>query len=109
MSALKRSLALALVAATVSAVVAGCGQHSNTPAPLSANEGGWAAVAFNSPTQNKPVIVHYKDADTLTQLVNSGVDVWSVDRHAHKAKVVLNATQGAVARKLGMHVDLMTT
>ncbi|MDB5096192.1 MAG: carboxypeptidase [Cyanobacteria bacterium RYN_339] len=109
MSSLKRSLALCLTAATVTtAVVAGCGTHTNSPAPLAANEGGWAAVAFSTPTENKPVVVHYKDADTLTQLVNAGVDVWSVDRHAHKAKVVLNATQGSVARKLGMKVDLMT-
>jgi carboxypeptidase T len=87
------------------AVVSGC---AHLPArPGMATEGGWQAVTFSSPTQTRPVILHYGDAAKLTKLASIGLDIWSVDRHAHKAKCSITSLQSDVAKTLGMTVEVM--
>ncbi|MEB3197966.1 MAG: M14 family metallopeptidase [Candidatus Sericytochromatia bacterium] len=66
---------------------------------------GFQAVSFTSPEQAREAVLFYGDRDRLTRLASAGVDIWSVDRAAKRAKVKLNQAQARLAEQLGMQVE----
>lgn len=68
---------------------------------------GWSAVNFRTADDRKAVILHYGDRDRLTELVQAGADIWSVDIKGRKAQGTVNAAQATLAQRLGMRAELM--
>jgi hypothetical protein len=95
--------ALSLALATTVGTLAGCAQNG-LRATTAGETDSWSAVAFSSPTERKGAVVYYDTRDKLTQLVQAGADVMSVDIQAKRAQVTLTADQAKAAEKLGMRV-----
>ena len=87
-----RSLGLAAATLTTSvSLLAGCSHMPNRVATAMA--GGWSAVTFSTPSEQRAVILDYGTTANLTKLASAGVDIWSVDRKAHRAKVQIDKAQ----------------
>jgi hypothetical protein len=100
----RTALRLAALGATLATALVGCGVMR---APLSQGDSvrGFGAVTFLSTDQAREAVLQYRDRDRLTRLASAGVDIWSVDRQARRAKVKLNQAQAKLAQELGMQVE----
>ncbi len=107
-SSLRSAGSVAALTTAAMLLVAGCGAIANRPAMQPEFVRGWSAVAFSSDSEQREAVVHYRDRDRLTKLVDAGFDLWSVDVKAHKVKGKLTAAQAKVAQSLGMDVEWPT-
>lgn len=89
-------------------LVAGCGAIAGRPAMSPDHVRGWTAVALSADGTPREAVVHFRDRDRLTKLVQAGFDVWSVDVKGKKVKGKINAEQAKVAQALGMDVEWPT-
>jgi hypothetical protein len=96
-----RSLVLTLVSASV---LTGCTLADRGRALLSGDSSS-APVAFTHSSGRAAVDLRYVSRDRLTQLLGSGVDLWSVDNEALIAHAAVTPSQLELARKLGMGVS----
>lgn len=95
-----RSLVLTLVSASV---LTGC-SLADQGRSLLGGEPPSGPVAFTHSSGKAAVVLHYKDRDTLTQLMGTGIDLWSVDNAKLQAQAALTPAQVEQAKRLGMRV-----
>ncbi len=96
-----RPLVLTLVAASV---LAGC-SLADQGRSLLGGEPESGPVAFTHSSGLAAVTLRYGNRDKLTQLLGSGIDLWSVDNDLMEAQAALNPAQIETARKLGMGIS----
>lgn len=95
-----RSLVLTLVSASV---LSGC-SLADQGRSLLGGDSASGPVAFTHSSGRAAVELRYGSRDRLTQLLGSGVDLWSVDNEALIAHAAVTPAQLEQARKLGMGV-----
>lgn len=93
-----------LAMAVAVAVVAGCGVANPLRAGLDPTELSKArAQVASSPSGTANVVIHYGNADQLTQLVDAGFDVWGVENG--RAKGSATAETLKVAERLNLKTE----
>ncbi|MNK57280.1 Carboxypeptidase T precursor [compost metagenome] len=95
-----RSLVLTLVSASV---LTGCSWVDQGRSLLGGDPNA-APVAFTHSSGTAAVVLHYGDRDKLTQLIGTGIDLWSVDNEKRQAQAALTPAQVDQAKRLGMRV-----
>lgn len=96
-----RSLVLTLVSASI---LTGCGLADGAKSLLSGSPDA-GPVAFTHASGKAAVLLHYGDRDKLTQLLGTGIDLWSVDNSKLQAMAALTPAQLDQAKRLGMRVQ----
>lgn len=96
-----RALAAAALAISVASCAGGMPQEGAV-----VGTANWGALSFEKANDQKPVVLYYGDRDKLTQLLNAGADVHSVDVKKKRAVVAINKSQAELAKKLGMGVEI---
>lgn len=96
-----RSVVVTLLSVSV---LAGCGlaDHGRS---LLGGQPTLRPVAFTHASGRAAVVLRYGDRDKLTQLMNSGADIWSVDNTVFEAEGALTPAQLDLAKRLGMRVS----
>jgi carboxypeptidase T len=96
----------ALTLAVTLSTLSGCGIASSRSTTATVQE--WSTLgAFAADEERKPVVLNYGNRDRLTQLVNAGFDVWSVDEPAKRVQGAISSKQVQLAQKLGMTLGKM--
>jgi carboxypeptidase T len=96
-----RSLVLTLVSASV---LTGCSLADQGRSLLGGDTPS-GPVAFTHSSGKAAVLLHYGDRDKLTQLMGSGLDLWSVDNAKRQAMAAATPAQVEQAKRLGMRVS----
>lgn len=95
-----RSLVLTFVSASV---LTGCSWVDQGRSLLGGDPQG-KPVAFTDSSGKAAVILHYGDRDKLTQLMSTGLDLWSVDNAKRQADAAITPAQEEMAKRLGMRI-----